>query len=297
MNAEEVMRRAAAVGSTCKTLKGAVKYLLAHRQHVIPLPLPRCGYQRKQWEEENWHRSQKAEWQAAQIARKADPEAKRARHDKAFRRKWLAALTREAKALAHPSLETLDDILTAADNLDARSLRTGEIDRLRKLAGATGPAYAVRPAMAGVVITAFTADEARKAGATIDMQGKDAHLEACRRASHGNHSAGVTHWKNGRPHDYDRAMHSNYIRSVGLLLADGSFDYVFHETRVRAALPQGFSFEVRDGKLYAIHKGIEIQPRAVELLKPGAVVKNLLAALEARIAEAETAIAHAAGTL
>lgn len=185
----------------------------------------------------------------------------------------------------------------------AASAELAECARLRSVA--TGappvPGKPLPTVDAGVLVT-FSADEARKAGATIDMRGKDATLSATRAASYGIHADGETEWKHGKPISYTRATHDNYVRSVGLIVTPSTLDFAFHATRKLLTLPTGYSWSTDANGLRIVRDASptdDYHPSAGQLLAtqfPGNCIRHLDANRLQRILMSAEAAASGIGT-
>jgi hypothetical protein len=215
----------------------------------------------------------RSDWEQAVRARTADPEAKRARHDAAFRRRYLAGLRRrEAKALAWDAT-TLEGILQRVDTDETRTAELAEVARLRSIVRGRSVSPTALPACTAGVLVPIDVVTARRMGAYIDMRGKDATLWETRRQSYGNHCAGETEWKNGKPQHYTRATHYNYVRSLALITSPTTVDYICHTTRVRVALPAGYSWDVDPDGLRVVcddSRRDDYHPDAADLLRRNA---------------------------
>lgn len=278
---ERMRAVAAALGSTASTPRGVACYLRGMRQNARARQLIRAAV--CLWPDVPMalSRRRKTDWPAdvaaASVRRKADPDAKRARDDKDFRRRYLAGLRRrEQRALAFDGYN-LVGLLARIDSRDTRVAELAECARLRTIAiGKPGKPVELPKISADshplrtIPIDAATA---RKVGASIDMRGKDATLAPCIVASHGTHEAGVTHWKNGRPKSYDRATHDNYVRSFGLIVSPQRLESVFHETRVAVELPTGYIWDRDANGLRAVcanSRRDDYHPEAAELMRKDA---------------------------
>jgi len=118
----DMVSEAQAAGSTATTRKGAIKYLLAHRpvrdhERFQPLREYDGGVRRSGWNVET-------SWKNAVQARKSNPAAKRARDDKNYRQKFLAACRREEKRL----------VKNPTPSADAAYNRLAEIAKQRAIA-------------------------------------------------------------------------------------------------------------------------------------------------------------------
>ena len=117
---EEIIHEAKQRGSSASTLKGAVKYLLHHRDLIFPLPLDggnRRGVQNFMERESN---------------RKSHPEAKRARDDKKYRENYLRRMAREVERLNRQP-DTLAGISAFITNHKSVQTRLDEIAHIRQI--------------------------------------------------------------------------------------------------------------------------------------------------------------------
>lgn len=207
-----------------------------------------------------------AEWWAAVAARKADPDAKRARdgsmflsdsgHENArFRRNYLAGLRRREKAAIEYDSSTLDGVLERAASEESRRAELREVARLRAIVtGEHLPPRHLPPCEAGILVGGFSGDLARKHGASIDLRGRDRTMNSTRGPSFGIHEDGHTEWKRGKPCGYTRAVHDNYVRSFAVIVDPQTLDYVFHCTRVQVTLPDGYRWHYDQNGLRAIRE-------------------------------------------
>jgi hypothetical protein len=182
-------------------------------------------------------------WEDQQRTRKADPEAKRAKHDKAFRRRYLARLTRTENKLCKcdGTLSGIADYYLPQTESE-RILTLQEIARQRKIV--TGKDSPVRaPTQYGIRIP-VDAVNARKHGCTISMRGDNARVIACREPSHHDHEPGITKWKGGRPIKYTRAKNDNYVRSVAVVRDSLTLDYMLHNDTYAVTLPEGYHWHL-----------------------------------------------------
>lgn len=211
-------------------------------------------------------------YRVTEAARRANPDAKRAKNDKVFSAKFLKKINRQIAALINVKIGTLAEITAAADS---RGVRAAKIEALvgqksiavgRKL---VAPILQKNSDLPGIKIGGFSADFARKHGATgINMSGKDATIEATCRTSYGHHSAGETTWRNGKPVNYSRATHDNFVRSFALIRAEDprTVDFAFHVTEVSVTLPGGCRWDVDANGLRAMCGPDDYHPTAPELL-------------------------------
>lgn len=311
--------RAGALGSTAQTFAGAKKYLMANwRQPIqcgwIALLADRAASAQENAAKTAEHVMQNLRtlepvvrgvygardaYRGSEAARRANPDAKRAKKDRVFRSKFLKKINRQIAALVNVKRGTLSEI-TAANN--SRDVRRREIDALvgqKSLAlGRKVVVVAILPKnsdLPGVKVGGFSADFARKHGVTgINMSGKDATIAATSRTSYGHHSAGETTWRNGKPVHYSRATHDNYVRSFALIRADDprTVDFAFHVTEVAVTLPDG-RWDVDANGLRAVCGPDDYHPTAPELL-----AKNCAETIVGKIrANAETRAKFAAEKL
>jgi len=134
-----LVAEAQALGSSANTLRGAIRYLAD--QHYSPV-YKRGLYGRTYVDTRRgrrkiarpaamssfeWRQNEKARaWKDAQAARRANPEAKRARDDAAFRRNFLARLRREEKRLvANPGPDTETAYTRLERIAEERAIATG----------------------------------------------------------------------------------------------------------------------------------------------------------------------------
>lgn len=278
---ERMRAVASALGSSAATVRGVAKFLRGDRR--APAAIRAAVYPggpAHDWRGEVvFQRRRRSEWERGPIvtARKADPEAKRARDDKRFRRRYLAGLRRrEVRALEFDG-SNLAGLLARIDSRETRLAELAEVARLRTIAtGKPGKPVELPKISAGshplrsIPIDATTA---RKVGASIDMRGKDATLAPCVSKSHGHHESGFTTWKNHRPKSYDRAVHDNYVRSFGLIVSPRRLETIFHETQVAIVLPDGFIWDRDANGLRAVDAASrrdDYHPDAAELLRKDA---------------------------
>jgi hypothetical protein len=217
---------------------------------------------------------------AAEAVRKSHPEAKRARADKHYRALWLRRQNTAITRLLNPPLVTLDQITAAQDSRKDRIAKIAAICADKSIAlGKVVAAPEVPKITTGVTINGFGADFARKMGMkNINMSGKDATLYSSRGSSNGVHSAGETEWRNGRPVNYTRAIHDNYVRSFALIRSADTrtVDYIFHETKITITLPDGYTWGEDQGGLRAVHGADDYHVTALEMLAKNAV-ENIVA--------------------
>lgn len=228
-----------------------------------------------------------AAWKLQDKARKADPDAKRARTDKAFRRRFVAKLNRrEAKAIAcdgqisnvmwyyTPPVETKrrEELAECAR---LRSIVTG-----KKCEPVTAPKFGHR--------LSVDSDTARRHGVKLVLRGKDASVISTKSPSHFVHCDGETEWKNGRAVKYTRATNNNYFRSLAIIAGPHELHYVCHETRYTILLPVGFTWGIDGNGLRAVMTGTadDYHPSSAELIHeccvPGSIAHKIRANREER---------------
>lgn len=132
----DFIAEAAEYKSTATTKKGAIRYLIKHHKRIA---------RERKWEfkrsvrgvnlnlpyEQNYHRENREPAYRNKIAaRKADPDAKRARDDKQFRKNYAARLRRQE----HSLMKINDDSIYLSE-IDAAMKELNEIYRLRAIAG------------------------------------------------------------------------------------------------------------------------------------------------------------------
>lgn len=221
---QKAINLAQSLGSGAKTARGASHFLADCSRQVIVRRVRAGLVASPYWDD------------CIRTTRTADPEAKRARTDKVFRRKYLARLRRAEKRLVRCGAD-LDSAIEYAKNADEARAEWVEIQRLRFIV--TGAARKPFPANHNGSLIPPCADTARQAGAKLVMRGRDASVRPCREASHHVHVDGATEWRNGRPRNYTRATNDNYVRSLAVIVSDSVVDYVLHESRYSVTLPDG----------------------------------------------------------
>jgi hypothetical protein len=226
--------RARALGCTAKTTAGIVRFLRANSgEYDGRLDTP--------------HRS----WgdNAQETARTADPDAKRARADKKFRRRWVADIRRQAEKLVLVPMGTLAEVSGAVDTISDRRAQLAEFFRRTAIAGVNLD-YAIPPVPVGVLVD-VDQHTARKAGVKLDMRGKDARIILTRGSSRLVSAPGETEWKNGRAVSYTRATRDNYVRSFAVIRDDQTVDYALHTLEMRIELPAELAWDAEKNGLRA----------------------------------------------
>lgn len=229
---------ASAAGSTAKTVRGIARWFRdnpAHKRDLFRLPRPQSAIQ----------------WKHAEKLRKSDPDAKRAIHDKEFRRRYLAGLKRrEARAVACDG--SLDGVMKyyLPDTRARRRAELAECARLRDIV--TGKKSEPIPSPKFGVTLQVDATTARRHKAQLCLRGKDASILPTKSPSHVVHSDGETEWKGGKPKKYTRATNDNYVRSLAVIRDRQTLDYVCHETRYTVTLPEGVFWNIDANGLRAV---------------------------------------------
>jgi len=241
---QHAMERAKALGSTATTLRGAVRYILASRKPVT------CPWEKNVWGSYPSSSALPHAWQEAQNARKADPEAKRARDRSDYRKAYLARLRREEKRLLDTPQATLDQTMSAGERREDIDRRLAEIARLRGIATGktTKPAKLV---MRGLLVPC-DAETAHRHGVR-GLSGIAVNKWDCEpiyTATWVSSGAGAWCRKDGTHTCYtygkywEPGSHCIYVRSVALIRDDmRTLEYILHMTRVTIALPDGYQWD------------------------------------------------------
>ena len=235
----------------------------AYWPKVTPLPLDAAP---------RWSDTREA-YISAEKLRKADPEAKRAKHDPKYRANWLRRLSRQEAALLAPPQRTLAEITAAADSRADRNAALADIARQRKIAGIDKPALVDDGKNFRGVEIQFSRKLAEKHGAKINITGKDATLQATRRSSYGVHVKATPSVKcNGKWRGYERAQHDNYVRSFGLISEDRqTLHYALHTTEYALTLPTGSRWDIDTNGVKAVTGPDDYHVRAEDLVAKNAV--------------------------
>ena len=256
-------------GSTAKTVRGVAKFLRDNPKSRRNL----CLVQRPMTA---------AAWKAQEKARKADPDAKRARTDKAFRRRFLAGLNRrEARAIAcDGTIETVMWYYTPPVEIK-RCEELAECARLRSIVTGKKCERVIEPKFGYRV--SVDSNTARRHGVKLVLRGKDASVISTKTESHLIHTDGETEWKNGKAVKYTRATNDNYVRSLAVIRDAQTLDYVCHETRYTITLPVGFTWGIDGNGLRAVMIGTadDYHPSSAELIHeccvPGSIAHKIRA--------------------
>lgn len=236
------------LGSKAETVRGVVRFVRDNRKDVARQI--RVGL----WQSQplSVH-----DWARAVHVRKANPEAKRAAADKAFRRRYLAGLRRQEKRWLRvkPGLSGLLDQINGANQ---RTAHLKEIAKLRSIVTGKESQPAKLPdieSLGGVLIPLGNWREVVKVAKVsgVIMRGKDATMQETFRRSYGIHEAAYTEWdKKGRPRGV-RAVHDNFIRSCGVVVDEGrTLEFVIHDTKGRITLPNEYVWDVDGNGLRAV---------------------------------------------
>lgn len=235
-------------GSTATTVRGvlaAAKRVLANNPHAELYPTRRMLV---------------SEWTQAQEIRRADPEAKRARDDRKFRRKYLASLRKmeseTVRTVSPQSHVQLDDIA-----------------RLRKIA--TGRAWCEPVRFARIPMTIDAAD---RVGAKVVRRGRNWVLCSTLGPWKHVHESGETQWKGGQPKKYTRATNITYVTSWGLIESPTVLRVRIDTTDMTLVLPAGYSWDIDANGLRAVHDatGDDYHPDADDVLDDAEHIASLI---------------------
>jgi hypothetical protein len=135
-----------------------------------------------------------AEWKAAVASRKACPDEKRSRKDKAFRARCLRALSRREKNARTCVVRSLADAITYFDSFDARHAELAAVRESRKMISPKLGDYPIAPLLHPDAVCSIrvTQEACRKVAAPINMRPKDAVLGECLGASSFTEEEGFT---------------------------------------------------------------------------------------------------------
>ena len=269
-------------GCTAKTQTGIVRYAIAHREgptvfdlgsdslHPIYLTVERVP--------DRTHFCRYSERKIRPELPQSERDARRAKNDPKFRRRWVADIRRQAEKLALVPMGTLAEVTIASDS---RTDRVRQLSDLQKLAASAGQKlnYAIPKIPVGVLIECDIA-LARRVGCKIDMTGKNASFQSTRGASKLFSAPGETEWKNGCPVKYTRATRDNYVRSFAVIRDARTLDYALHTREMRVELPVELAWDVDKNGLRAYRIDSirdDYHPEASDLL---AGVARIVAKLE-----------------
>jgi len=182
-------------------------------------------------------------WKLKREQRKADPEAKRARVDKQFRKSYLARLRREEHKILGRPKRTIAEAIAAIESRNRDNFRLGEIARLRSIV--YGSDFApLTVDFSSLPLIPIETETAEHVGATVCKRGKDWEVRSTRGPGSVVNIPGETEWKNGKPKKYTRARNISYVRSFAVVLDPQTIEYVIHETIGTATLPNGYEFDI-----------------------------------------------------
>lgn len=237
-----------------------------------------------------------AAWREAEKQRKADPDAKRARKDKAFRRRYLAALRRCEQKAIKCDATNLDDVMRYNELTWMRIAELHECARLRSIV--TGKKCEPVKAPSYGAQLWITEHVARDHGAKLVMRGRDARVYATKSESWMDYKPGETEWENGKAVRYTRARNDNYVRSLAVIRDPQTVDYICHETRYEIKIDPSLRWEIDENGLKAVviaSPGDDYHPTAACLIEhlqnPAFMMQMLMENMERR---ARTAAENAA---
>ena len=277
-----IAQLAAEARSTARTLRGQLRAAVAYRRtgrgREYARPLAVIEYLRASTAPTSSAGSDRA--------RRADPDAKRARDDRRYRGPYLARLRREERRLcAAPAPTALREW---SDGVVAARARLGEIARLRAIA--TGRAAAAPAKTYPVLLVPIDADACRQVGYRPYGRCRDHALVPSRKPSRLDHRAAVTEWRNGHPRTAVSACARDYVRSVAAI-AGPDLHYMLHTQSGVCSLPEGWCWDVDAQGLRAVRPdGADHHVSARDLL---AGVPELIATVERQAAARREAAALA----
>lgn len=211
-------------------------------------------------------------------------EYRRTLNDAKFRKSLLCQLQRELQALNKAPAMTLDAI-TAWSNDDAKREQTYKAiaERIRRISARSKiPNRLVILPNVGYLTTSQKA--VRKCGGRLDMRGADAQIILTCKTSRLDYREGWTEWSGGRPISYTRATRDNYVRSFGVIKADGLLlQAVCAERTFEQIAPEGYKWILEGGRI-ALQRTADAQIRkiyAAQLLDPKTLTNDFPALPEA----------------
>ena len=193
-----------------------------------------------------------SDWLLSEKKRKADPEAKRARDDKKFRKGYLAKLRRREHSAISYDGSTVEGIGQRADSEATRIAELTECARLRSIISGEKVARTSLPVIEEAIVIRISESEAKKVKSPLCMRGRDARIIPSLKASVTVHTDGETTWKGSRPIKYTRAQNDNYVRSFCIVKTQQEIDCIFHKTRRLVTLPGGFHWSKDNDGLKAV---------------------------------------------
>jgi hypothetical protein len=305
---ETLAAHAARAGSKANSLRGWIR--AAHRD----VPRRRAALSRPAVEPlytRGMHRYEReaavAAWRARCTVRTSDREAKRARHDVAFRLAYAARLAREQVALRRPpARETLREWSVGYVE---RARRLAELGRLRALVTGTDRpvsgliSAAMPPRRLGIPLTTLVPLD--EGAAVVGGWKPYGRVPASRREykpsagpSMRQHTPGESKYRGGGSWStVTRATVRDYVTSVAVIDADDyrTVHYLLHQTQHAVTLPDGWSWQtdalgllaVRpDGQEHHVTAGDLLAPNAIPSLVEAAAQMRATAAAEERALEA-----------
>lgn len=210
----------------------------------------------------------KKDYLEAESLRKSNPEAKRAKKDRKFRKAYFKRLNREIDKLINVPMNTLKEITEASTSFTSRKAQLAR--RYGLIEFVTGKPHRqnkkeLKP-LSGFKV-GFTTEFARKHGCDfISMRGLASTIAATKGKSRLVHEDPETEWRNGRVVSYTRARNDNYVRSFGIITSPQVLQYAFHETEVELTLPEGYEWKQDHNGLFACRGQDHYHPDVTQLL-------------------------------
>ena len=200
---------------------------------------------------------------AAEKARVANPEAKRALSDKTFRADWMKKQKAALSKLTNPPQNSVDQIVSAVKGRAARLAAVNSIIASFKIAKVKIAPPEMKKAKGVLII--FSEPFAKKKVEGVLMRGVNATLGSTRHETNFHHEAGETTWKNGKPVSYTRASYENKIQSFGLIKKNTLY-FIFNGNKGQMAAPVGCKWEVDDNGIKLVRGRDDFHPMADDLL-------------------------------
>lgn len=262
---DRALKLAQAFGSTASSVKGVRKYL-QHSLNRQQRQLIVCG---------PIVRKTNGDWQEQVRRRKADPEAKRARDDKRFRKAYLARLRKHEAAQLICDMKTAAGVSEFVDNVGKRVEALKDIARRRSIIYGKPVKWKSPPEFdrSRVRAVPIRPETARRLGVRLILRGKDAGIYPCVQKSHFVHEDPVTRWKNSKPRTESRAVNDNFVRSFGLIIDSQRLECLFHETTVTIELPTDYNWDIDGNGIRAVDSSStrdDYHPTSEELLRSDA---------------------------
>ena len=267
---QQAAEKASLLGGKAASVRGVIAFLKNRKQSIrYATPkfgfadLPAYAYDHRGEVREDYKlqcfreaaKKRAAAWKAAKADRKSFPDEKRSLADKAFRARYLRALSRREKIARTCVVRSLADAIAYFDSRDDRKRELSAIRESRKMICPKRGDYKIAPLpMPGVVCPiAITPESCRKVGAPIDMRAAESTLSSCFGGSSFEKIAGHTEWKGNRPQKYHRAISNNRVRSFAFIASEREIEYVLHNSEFVLTLPEGYAWRRDDLGLFAIH--------------------------------------------